>query len=83
MDKSDWYSNQPWHIRRLRDLHYWSVPHVAVSIWYHEKTRELRDEYDWRMSFGQAWGLSKALAQCKQKKFVERVECFAQYAEDE
>jgi hypothetical protein len=69
MPTDDRYQNQTWFVRRWRNRHYLSVPYNALKYWWYEQTRELRDEDDWRMSFKNAWGLAKGIAQSKMKYY--------------
>lgn len=63
----DRYQHQAWLVRRWRDRHYLSVPFIAIRVWYYEQTRDLRDDWGWRLSFKNAWGLAVGMAQCKQQ----------------
>lgn len=65
--KDDRYQHQTWPVRFMRRRHYLAIPFVAFRIWRSEQTRELRDEYDWRMSFKNSWGLATGLAQGKMR----------------
>lgn len=87
-ENDDRYQHQSWLVRRLRNRHYLLVPFKVIRIWYYEHNRELEDEDDWRMSFGQCWDLGCSLAHGKMKWYYTSAEIgypdgFAQYADDD
>lgn len=58
------YQDCNWPVRLWRRRHQLRIPFVAISIWRYEQKRDLDDEDDWRMTFGQCWGLAIGLSGC-------------------
>jgi hypothetical protein len=80
------YQHQSWLIRRWRDRYNLLIPFVAMQCWYHEHTRELEDQDDWRLTFGQCWHLAIGLTQGKKQHHFTSEELgwdFSEYVDDE
>ena len=56
------YQDCNWVIRMWRRRHQLRVPLVAYQIWRGEKSREMDDEDDWRLTFRQCWGMAIGLS---------------------
>jgi hypothetical protein len=69
MDRSTWYSHQPWYIKVIRNWCFILVPYETLQLWWYGQTRQLLDEEDWRMSFSNAWSVARGLADVRRKHF--------------